>query len=130
MPNESPFNFWLSITNRIFAKFLLWSYWPKCYWPMNLQDSLKCNISEKNWEIKLIFFVQIKIRVFYKCCAVLLPKKGLAKHGQMCPKYPKKQFCSIFVIFQERVQGKYDFLHGDKHESFLRAGTTIFSGHS
>ena len=61
------------------AKFLLWSYCQKCYWPVRLQDSLKCNISKKLWE--------------------------KVSHSQTCTKYPKQQFCNIFAISQKRMEG-------------------------
>ena len=41
-------------------------YGPKCCQPIKLQDSLKCNISRKEWMIKFIFGVQINIEVFCK----------------------------------------------------------------
>ena len=53
------------------AKFLFWSYGTKCSWPIRLQDSLNCNISRYNWWIKLIFDVQIKIRVSHKLLLLL-----------------------------------------------------------
>ena len=65
------------------AKFLFWSYCPK---QIRLQDSLKCNISNKNWGIKLIFCLQINIRVSYKFFLLLwwawsgIPKVPKDKH--------------------------------------------------
>ena len=47
-------------------------------------------------------------------------------HDQVCAKYPRYQVCNILVIFQEEVRDKYDFLHEDKHQSFLQANTDIF----
>ena len=41
---ENYFDSWLSIANRL-TKLLLWSYCPKCSWPIRMQDSLECNIS-------------------------------------------------------------------------------------
>ena len=48
------------------AKFWFSSYEPKCWQPMKLQDSLKCNISRKKWMMKFVFGMQINIEVFYK----------------------------------------------------------------
>ena len=42
------------------AKFWVSSYGPKCCQPINLQDSLNCNILEKKW------MMQINVEVFYK----------------------------------------------------------------
>ena len=40
-------------------------------WPIRLQDSLKCNICKKNWRIKLIFSLQISMRVSFKLVLLL-----------------------------------------------------------
>ena len=71
MQNESSFNFWLNITNPMPGKVLFLSYRP-CFWPIRLQDSLKYNISRKNWVIKLICGLHINIRVSYKLLLSLL----------------------------------------------------------
>ena len=52
------------------AKFWFSIYGPKCCWPIELQDSLKCNISRKKWMMKFIFVMSRNIEVFYK---VILP---------------------------------------------------------
>ena len=39
---------------------------PKFCWPIKMEDSLKCNISRKNWMMKFIFGKEINIEVFYK----------------------------------------------------------------
>ena len=52
------FDFWKNIVTDISppipysAKLWLWSYGPKCYWPIKFQDSLKCNISRKKLPLK------------------------------------------------------------------------------
>ena len=62
------------------AKFFFWSYCPKCSWPTRLQDYFKCNISKKISGIKLIFSLQINIRVSYKL--VLLLVMSVTRHVQ------------------------------------------------
>ena len=48
------------------AKIWVLSYGPKCCQPINLQDSLNCNILGKKWMMKFIFCMQINIEIFYK----------------------------------------------------------------
>ena len=36
MQNENYFNSWLSLANLMSAKFMFWSYQPKCSWPIRL----------------------------------------------------------------------------------------------
>ena len=48
------------------AKFWFLSYEPKCCQPVKLQDSWKCNISRKEWMMKFIYGMQIKMEVLYK----------------------------------------------------------------
>ena len=48
------------------AKFLFPSYTSKCCWPIELQDSVKCNISRKKWMMKFIFGMQRNGKIFYK----------------------------------------------------------------
>ena len=59
-------NIAVDISPPYLAKFWVLSYGPKCCQPINLQDSLNCNILRKKWMIKFIFCMQIKIEVFYK----------------------------------------------------------------
>ena len=70
----------VSLPTSYLTKFLFWSKKPKCSWPVRLQDSLKCNISRKNWGIKLIFCLWINIKVSYK--VVLSLMEGVARHVQ------------------------------------------------
>ena len=62
------------------AKFRFSSYGPKCCWPINLLDSLKCNISRMKWMMKCIFGMQINIEVFYKL--ILSFWVCVARHAQ------------------------------------------------
>ena len=55
------------------AKFRFSSYGPKYCWPIELQDSLKCDILTKKLMIKIIFGASIIL--------------GVCK--QACPKYPE-----------------------------------------
>ena len=48
------------------ARFLFWSYGPKCCHPIKLHDSLKCNILGKKRMMKCISIRQINIEVSYK----------------------------------------------------------------
>ena len=48
------------------AKFWFSSYGPKWCWSIELQNSLKCNISRKKWMMKFIFAMSRNIEVFYK----------------------------------------------------------------
>ena len=47
-------------------KFWFSSYGPKCCWLIRLQDSLKCNISRNEGMIKILFDMQVNIKVLYK----------------------------------------------------------------
>ena len=98
------------------AQFLFWNYCPKCSWPMRLQDSLKCN-SVNELRNQVNFWLQINIRVSYK--SVLLLCVGVARHA-------KSTQNNKFAIFQINI----DFLHEDKYQSFLQAGSIVITGHS
>ena len=37
---------------------------------------------------------------------------------------------NILAIFQERGGNKFDFLHEDKHQRYLKADIIVFGGHS
>ena len=43
---------YISLQSLYLSKVWLISYLSKCFWPIRLQDSSKCNISRKKWEIK------------------------------------------------------------------------------
>ena len=45
--------------------------------------------------------------------------------GQACPNYPKEQVCYFLKI---EVSDEVEFLHVDRHESFLEIDTIIFDG--
>ena len=74
------FNSWLTIANLMSdkIKILVLELQPKCFRPVRLQDSLKCNISRKNLGIRLIFCLWINIRVSYKLVLSLMV--GIVRH--------------------------------------------------
>ena len=79
------------------AKFCFSSYGRKCCWPIELQDSLKCNISRKKWMMKLIFGMQRKIEIFYK---LILPIcVCISRHAQSTQnKFPYLYNISIKIM--------------------------------
>ena len=85
MQNESSFDSWLSIANpmsgKILAKFLFWSYCPKCSWPIILQDSFKGNVRKKIRD-EADFLSADKHQSFLQFGAI-----AFGGYGQMCPKY-------------------------------------------
>ena len=64
--------YWYLNINSISDKTLVSSYGPKCYQPIKLQGSLKCNISRKKWMMNFIFGMQINIEVFCKLILLFL----------------------------------------------------------
>ena len=65
------------------TKFLFWSYWPICFWPIRLQDSLKCNICKKIEGSSWFLFAD-KHQSFLQVSSV-----AVGGRGQTCPKYLK-----------------------------------------
>ena len=77
-------------------KFWFASHGPRCCQPINLQDSLKCNISKTKWTVKYIFGMQINIKVF---CKLILPFWVCAtRHAQITQN-------NIFAISPEKHGG-------------------------
>ena len=61
----------------------LWfsSYESKCSWSIELQDSLKCNISRKTWMMKFIFAMSRNIEILY--IFLILPSwMGVSWHAR------------------------------------------------
>ena len=62
----------------------------RCCQPIELQDSLKCNISRKNWMMEFVFCMQINIKVLYKLipsfwvCATTHPQSTQNKFASLC----------------------------------------------
>ena len=74
--------YFLSQTSYL-TKFLFWSYWPKCSWPIRLQDSLKCNICKKIEGSSWFLFAD-KHQSFLQVSSI-----AVGGQGQTCPKYLK-----------------------------------------
>ena len=83
------------------AKFLFWSYYPKCSWPIRLQDCLKCIYLPKKLRLQVYAFVD-KHQSFLQYGTIVY-----SGHGQACPKVPKKT----------SLQNLYD--NSDDHQRFL-----------
>ena len=89
------------------AKFWFSSYEPKFCWAIELQDSLKCNISRKKWRMKSIFGMQINSKIFYKL--ILSSWVCTARHAQstknrkfpyLCNSYRKTWGMKLFSCLQ------------------------------
>ena len=77
-----------------------------------------CNILWKNWVTKLIFCMQIIMKVSYKLLLWFLI--GMVKHSQS---YQNSKFP---MSLQYRIKnGKVDFLLAEKHQRFLQTDTII-----
>ena len=71
------------------------------------------------------FLFLINIKVSYK--VVLSLMVGVLRHVQST----KNNTLAISLsYFKKEKRDKYDFLHENKHQSFLQAGSMIFSAHS
>ena len=103
------------------AKFWFSSYEPKCYWPIKLQDSLKCRISIKKWMMKCVFGMQINIEVFFKL--ILSFWMCVAKHAQSTQ---NKKFAVSLQHLKENVNDEVDFLPADKRQRFPQTDTIYF----
>ena len=75
------------------AKFWFSSYGPKCCSPIELQDSLKCNISRKTWMMKCIFGIQRNSKIFYK--VILSFWVCAARHAQNTQNRKFAYLCNI-----------------------------------
>ena len=60
--------------------------------------------------MKLIFYMQISMKTCYKL-------KGMVKHFQSSQ---KSKFVMFLQYFKKKVRDEVDFLHADKHETFLQ----------
>ena len=75
------------------------------------------------WRMKLIFWLQIKIKGFFKL--TLSFSACVARHAQITE---NDKFAISFQYFKKEVSYEVDFLHVDKHESFQQIDTMIFDG--
>ena len=79
------------------AKFWFSRYRPNCSWTVRLQDSVIGNISRKKWGIKLIFCMEIIIKVFFKLILSFL--LVIVRYTQSTQ---NNNFAIIFSVSQER----------------------------
>ena len=97
-----------------------WYYHFRCVWPgmpkLPKITSLLFlyNMLRKKWVIQLIFYMQISMKA---CCKLIL--RFFDGYGQVFPKFPKKQVCSVFTISLKKLEIKLTFFDADKHQSFL-----------
>ena len=103
------------------AKFLFRSYYPKCCWPIRLQDSFKCNISKKQRD-QVGFLFANKHQSFLQFGAITFGGRTRSNLNNM--------FAVYFWYFRSEVSGKFDFLHEDKHQSLPQTGCITFTGQS
>ena len=108
-------NIVIDISPPISGKIQAPSYGPKCCWAIELQDSLKCNISRKKWIKKFILGMLINIKAFYKL--ILSFWVHVARHAQSTQS--KKFSCLCYI--------SRNTLRDDKHEGFLQ-GDSITLG--
>ena len=94
-------------------KFGFSSYGPKAVGQSKLQDSLKCNISRKNWIDELYFWHEDIHLSFLQFPGV--------------PKVLKIRTLLIFAISPLKPGGWVDFLSVDKHESFPQVDSITLS---
>ena len=95
------------------AKFWFPSYGPKCCRSIELQDSLKCNISKNKWMMKFIFGMQRNIKIFYKL--ILSFWVCASRHAQSTQNKKLAYLCNIF-----RKSG------GMKFFFYLQINTKVF----
>ena len=71
--------------------------------------------------MKFIFGIQINIKVFYKL--ILLFWVCVARHVQSIQ---NNKFAIFLQYLKDSVNDEVDFLHADKHESFLQISAMNF----
>ena len=100
------------------AKFCFSSYGRKCCWPIELQDSLKCNISRKKW-----------MMLFLACRENSKFSKNWYYHFGCAyldmPKVPKIRSLHIYAISSEKHGVEVVLLPADKFESFLQSDSIL-----
>ena len=64
----------------------------------------------------------INVKNFFKLIIIL----GACR--QSCPNYPSNNFPISLKYLKKEVSDEDDFLHADKHESFLLIDAMIFDG--
>ena len=68
--------------------------------------------------------MQIEIKDFFKMILSFLV--CVARHAQITQ---NNKFAISLQYLKKEVSDEVDFLHADKHESFLQIDTMIFDGH-
>ena len=81
-----------------------------------------CNILRKKWVMKLIFCMQISMKVSYKLILWFL--MGMVKHSQSSQ---NSKFAMSLQYLKKEVRDEVDFLHADKHQSFLQVDFNTLS---
>ena len=74
-----------------------------------------CIISAKMWGMKLNFCLQINTTFFYKL--IVSTWMCVARHAQNTQ---NSKFGMSLQYLKKEVRDEVDFLHGDKHQSFLQ----------
>ena len=85
----------------------------------NKKFAYLCNISRKELGLKLIFCLQMNLKVFYKLIGSL--SVCLVRHAQST----QNKVYNIFVISQGNVKDELDLLPTDKHQRFLQIAIII-----
>ena len=123
--NVSSFDSWLSIANHKSGKVVLELLPIKMFLANQIAVFFKVQIYFKRLKDKVHFCLQINIRVSYKL--VLFHLVGMVRHAQSVH---NNKFAISSQYFKKEVRDKYDFLHEDKHQSILQAGSIVFTSHS
>ena len=97
--------------------------------------TLRClyNMSRMELEMKLIFCMQINIKVAYKLISTLwaprFPKRWYYHYWWAWWKIPKVlKVCKPLQYLKKEVRNGVHFLHADKHQSFLKVAIIAFDG--
>ena len=98
---------------------------PKMFLVNQIAVFFKVQIYFKRLKDKFNFCLQINIRVSYKL--VLFHLVGMVRHAQSAH---NNKFAISSQYFKKEVRDKYDFLHEDKCQSILQAGSIVFASHS
>ena len=102
----------------------------------SLSSPLKCIISRKNWMMKFIFVMQIRIEVFYKLvqsfsvCIASMYKVPKIRSFHIFGISPKKHVWKAPQItnlqyLKKNVNDEVDVLSGNEHRRFLQIDTII-----
>ena len=104
-----------------FTRFWFWSYGPKCYQPIKLQDFLKCSVSEKKWMMKGFFGMQINKKVD-KSSAGWYYDFGCVQPGM--PKVPKIKNLHIVAISPKK-HGGWSWFYACKWRQMFSASINL-----